>query len=150
MTTKTSRLIRIASAMALLALVPLLAACATSTPATSSDAASPSAPATGSAASDATVKLLEPVSGAEVPAGTVTVKVETTGLTFTMPSNTNVEGEGHVHFILDDRPDQMSTEPQAEIADVEPGPHTLTAVLVQNNTEPFDPPIEAVVEFTAK
>ncbi len=142
MNTKTNRFIRFATALGLLALVPLLAACAANT-------STPSG-ATTAPTGDVTVKLLEPAAGTEVPAGTVTVRVETTGLTFTMPSNTNVVGEGHVHFTLDELPFVMSTEPQTEIDDVEPGLHTLKAELVQNDTESFDPPIEEVIEFTAK
>lgn len=133
--------------MGLLAFVPLLAACAKSVP-SRVDSAKPTPSSSGAAAP--TVKVLQPASGSQVAAGTVTVKVEVTGLKFTMPSNTNVAGEGHVHFTLDDRPFQMSVEPQAEIKDVGAGPHTLKAELVQNNTNPLDPPVLEVVEFTAK
>lgn len=142
MNTKTKTLIRFAVAVGLLALVPLLAACA-------KDASTPP-DTSATVTSDATVALIEPTTGTEVPAGTVKVRVETTGLTFTMPSNTNVAGEGHVHFTLDDRPFVMSTEPQIDLEDVDPGPHTLKAELVQNDTKPFDPPIEDTIEFTAE
>lgn len=144
---KLIRIARVTTFIGLLALVPLLAACAKT-----SGAASSAAPGKAGApvSSDATIKLVEPAAGGEVPAGTLTVKVETTGITFTMPSNTNVAGEGHVHFTLDDRPFVMSTEAQAEIEDVTAGVHTLKAELVQNDTQSFDPPIEVEIEFTAK
>jgi hypothetical protein len=80
----------------------------------------------------------------------MTVAVETTGLEFVMPSNTNVAGEGHVHFTLDDRPFVMSIEPEAVIDDVEAGPHTLVAELVQNDTSSFDPPVKQTIEFIAE
>ncbi len=142
----TLTLVRIAMVASMLALIPLLAACAQTTPPTTTDAATPA----GSAASDATVRLVEPTAGATVAAGTVTVRVETTGLKFSMPSNTNVSGEGHVHFTLDDRPFIMSVEPQAELEDVSPGQHTLKAELVQNDTQSFDPPIVETIEFVAE
>lgn len=97
-----------------------------------------------------TVELVQPLQGESVPAGDLPVRVETTGLKFTMASNTNVTGEGHVHYTLDDRPFIMSTTPDAILEDVEPGEHTLVAELVQNNTEPFDPPVRQEITFTAE
>lgn len=149
MTTITNRFLKLTLALGLVALVPLLAACAQATDASSGVSAPASAPR-GEQTTTATIELVEPTEGAEVPAGTITVRVETTGLKYTMPSNTNVPGEGHIHFTLDDRPFVMSTESEAQLEDVEPGPHTLRAELVENNTQSFDPPIEAIVEFTAK
>lgn len=116
-------------------------------------AAKPTASATPTSAQPATpptLSLTAPQAGAEVPAGTVPVSVQTTGLKYAMPSNTNVPGEGHVHFTLDDRPFIMSTEPDAEINDVTPGEHKLVAELVQNNTQSFDPPIKQEITFSAK
>lgn len=141
---RTTALLRITAIIGVLALIPLLGACA----ATQSDAKSSPASAPGSA--DMTVRLVAPTQGAEVPAGTVSVEVETTGLKFTMPGNKNVPGEGHVHFTLDDRPFEMSIEPTFDFKDVEPGPHTLEAELVQNDTQSFDPPVKVEIEFTAK
>ena len=105
---------------------------------------------TQAASAPLTIQLLEPLEGAVVPAGQVPVNVETTGLTFVMASNTNVPGEGHVHYTLDDRPFIMSITPDAVIEDVEPGEHTLIAELVQNNTESFDPPVIQEITFTAE
>ncbi|MHB9002538.1 MAG: hypothetical protein ACYC6C_00550 [Coriobacteriia bacterium] len=138
--------LRIAAIIGTLALLPLLGACT----AANTETAAPSGSPSGATTAEMTVRLLTPTQDAEVPAGTVTVEVETSGLTFTMPSNTNVPGEGHVHFTLDDRPFEMATEPRLVIQDVSPGRHTLKAELVQNDTESFDPPIEQEIEFTAK
>lgn len=105
---------------------------------------------TPSSAETRTMELVQPLQGDTVPAGALSVKVETTGHKFTMASNTNVPGEGHVHYTLDDRPFEMSITPDAILEDVEPGEHKLVAELVQNNTEPFDPPVRQEITFTAE
>lgn len=149
MNDRLARVARITTVIGMLAIIPLLAACAKS-PAPASGGAEKPASASTEAKTPATIKVLEPAEGAEVPAGELAVKVETTGLKFTMPSNTNVAGEGHVHFTLDDRPFVMSVEPEVKIKDVTPGAHTLRAEIVQNDTKPLSPPVEQVIEFTAK
>lgn len=108
------------------------------------------APAASEPVEAPTMQLIEPLDGATVPAGDLKVNVETTGHKFTMASNNNVDGEGHVHYTLDGRPFQMSITPDAVIEDVEPGVHTLEAELVQNNTQPFDPPVREEITFTAE
>lgn len=119
------------------------------TPSTSAKPAETGA-AASAPATPPTLKLVAPQDGATVPAGDLTVNVEATGLKFSMPSNTNVAGEGHVHFTLDDRPFVMSITPDAVIEGVEPGTHTLEAELVQNSTESFDPPVREEIAFTAE
>jgi len=128
----------------------LVAGCSGS-PAASAPSASPSTSAPANAPVTApTVKLLEPAAAAVVSGDKVTVRVETTGLKFTMPSNTVVPGEGHVHFTLDDQPFEMSIEPEYVFKDVAPGTHTLRAELVQNDTTPFSPEVFETVEFTVE
>jgi len=147
-TTALIRIVRISTALGLLLAAALLAACSASPGAegaSSEPAGSSSAPV-----KPPTLVSVTPASGAAVPAGTLDVTVETTDLKFTMASNTNVAGEGHVHFTLDDRPFEMSIEPTFQFEDVDPGKHTLEAELVQNNTESFDPPVKQVIEFTAQ
>lgn len=102
------------------------------------------------AAEAPTLELVEPADGSTVAAGDLKVNSVVDGLKFTMPSNTNVPGEGHIHYTLDDRPFEMSITPDMVIKDVEPGQHTLEAELVQNNTQPFDPPIKQTITFTAE
>lgn len=136
---------------AMLATVAVLAAAALA----GCSGGQPAAPAETGAASAVpavapTVKLVEPLDGATVPAGDLKVDVETTGLTFVMPSNTNVAGEGHVHYTLDDRPFLMSVTTDAVFEAVEPGEHKLVAELVQNNTQSFDPPVKQEITFTAE
>lgn len=142
--TRVSRIIRIATAVGLALALGLLVACAPSTPAGEGQAQTTESEAP---ATPPTVVLTVPAAGATVPAGTVKVAVETTGLKFVMPGGDNVPGEGHVHFTLDDRPEVMSVEREAGLKDVEPGTHTLIAELVQNDTEPFDPPIKQEIQF---
>jgi hypothetical protein len=126
-----------------IAIAGLLSACsATPSGAPSAAGSQPVAPPT--------LKLVTPAEGATVPAGSVSVLVEATGLKFVMPSNTVVPGEGHVHFTLDDQPFKMSATPEYVLKNVAPGAHTLKAELVQNDTKPFDPPAEQVITFTAR
>lgn len=144
MTARLTRIVRVVSLLGVIIALGLLAGCAGTTPAPAKTSSA------GGEIGPMTVEILEPTDGAEVAAGTVTVGVETTGITFAMPSNTLVAGEGHVHFTLDDRPFVMSVEKQATLEDVEPGSHTLKAELVQNDTQSFSPPVEQTIEFTAK
>jgi len=141
-----TRNVRIATALGMLLALVLLVACTSPADSTAVPEGGPKT----TPGSPPTLRLTQPTAGATVPAGTVAVVVDTTGLTFVMPSNTNVAGEGHVHFTLDDRPLVMSTTPDAELKDVEPGEHTLVAELVQNDTKPFDPPIRETIEFVAE
>lgn len=147
--TRISRTIRIVSALVLLLALGLLAACA-GEPADPSSAGSGAQAGSAAPAVRPTIQLLTPQAGATVPAGTVAVTVETTDIEIVMPSGGNVPGQGHVHFTLDDRPYEMSIEKGFEFDDVEPGPHTLKAELVQNDTSSFDPPVEQEIEFTVE
>lgn len=139
--------------MIALALAAALAGCSASSAAPAGTAPSSATPSTGvpSAGVPApTIKVLAPLDGAEVAGPDLKVQVETTGLTFVMPSNTVVPGEGHVHFTLDDQPFKMSTTPDYVFKDVAPGPHTLKAELVKNDTKSFDPPVVQIVKYTVK
>jgi len=133
---KTSKILHIATAVGSLLTLLLLAACSGAVqPPAATGGETEAAPGT-----PPTLRLTVPAADAIVPAGTVSVAVETTGLKYVMPSNTNVAGEGHVHFTLDDRPFIMSTTPNAELTDVEPGTHTLVAELVQTTRNHSIPP----------
>lgn len=111
---------------------------------------SPGTPSGSEVVAAPTIELAEPTADTVVPAGDVRVSVKTTGLSFAMPSNTNVAGEGHVHFTLDEEPFKMSVAPEYLFEDVSPGEHTLKAELVQNDTEPFSPPVKQEITFTVK
>lgn len=143
---RTRRIVRSLVAVGMLVTVVLLAACTSASPSDKGTSSSPDAkPAVAP-----TLTLVTPAAGSTVAAGEVEVTIETSGLKFTMPSNTNVAGEGHVHFSLDGGPIVMSTEKTTTLKDVKPGAHKLVAELVQNDTTPFDPRVEQEIEFTAK
>lgn len=148
MNSTTKRAALTAAAVVALALALLLTACAPAAESTSETA--PQTRTASPASTSATVSPIYPINGDEVETGTVEVQVEVTDLVLTMPSNTNVEGEGHIHFTLDDRPFDMSVEPTITFEDVEPGTHALKIELVQNNTESFEPAVVQEVTFTAK
>jgi hypothetical protein len=116
----------------------------------SQKSATPEATAPTNTVAPPTVKIVEPVEGATIPAGDVKASVQTTGLKFVMPGNTNVPGQGHVHFTLDGRPLQMSAEPEYTFVGVASGQHTLRAELVQNDAKSFSPPVEQEIKFTTK
>lgn len=107
-------------------------------------------PAAAKSATLPTMKLTAPAANAEVPAGDVAVKVETTGLEFVMPGAKLVAGQGHVHFTLDGGTTEMSAKPEYVFKDVKPGEHKLVAELVQNDAKPFDPPVKQEITFVAK
>lgn len=134
----------------LAALVVLVAIAAGCTQAPSAPSSPTSQPAQAADVPAPTMKLVTPAEGATVAAGDVKIVVETTGHKFVMPSNTNVPGEGHVHFTLDDQPFKMSTSPEFVYEGVTAGKHTLKAELVQNDTKEFDPPVIQTITFVVK
>lgn len=133
-----------------LALVVLSLAALVGTAAVLGGCAKSTAEGTSGTAPTPTLELTTPTSGGTVAAGDVSISVKTTGLKFTMPSNTVVPGEGHVHFTLDDEPFKMSTSPDYVYEGVAAGEHTLTAELVQNDTKPLSPPVKQEITFIAE
>lgn len=140
--------LRVLGSILMIAMVIALSACSSGSAANPSSTAPTQSPQATSAAP--TIELVSPVSGSTVPSGDVAMSVRTTGLKFVMASNTNVAGEGHVHFTLDDEPFEMSVTPDYVYADVAPGEHKLVAELVQNDTTPFSPPVKQEITFTAE
>lgn len=130
-----------------------LAGCAQSTAGSTAPTGQPTPAASSAPAKNVappTIVLDTPTDGAVVPSGSVPIAVTTTNLEFVMPSNTNVAGQGHVHFTLDDEPFEMSTDPEYTLENVAPGEHRLKAELVQNDTSSFDPPVLQEITFTAE
>lgn len=146
---RTRLVVRIATALGLLLAGALLAACTNQAAASGESAAAAPQKKLSVPETPPTIELVAPAKTG-VKAGVVTATVKTTGFKFAVPANTNVAGQGHVHFTLDDRPFVMSISPTVEIQNVRPGEHKLVAELVQNNTESFDPPIEAEITFVAQ
>jgi hypothetical protein len=125
----------------------VLGGCSSKT--TSAPASAPAESSTAAVAAP-TLELVSPSADSAVPSGDVNVSVKTTGLNFVMPGNTNVAGEGHVHFSLDGQPIEMSVKPDYVYVGVAPGAHTLKAELVQNDTKSFNPPVEQEITFKAE
>ncbi len=76
------------------------------------------------------VALPEIAVTAEPGDGSVALHVELSGFEFADPTeNEAVAPRGHVHVLLDGREVGMYFEPDIEIDDVEPGPHTVTVRL---------------------
>lgn len=145
--------IRLIAVTALSFALVALAGCAAkpaASPASSAPASTPASAPADTSAEKATLTMVDPLDGATVAAGSLTVKVRITGLKMSEPSNTNVAGEGHVHFTLDDQPFKMNIKPEMTFENVAAGPHTLKVELVQNDTKPLDPPVTQEIGFTAK
>jgi len=105
------------------------------------------------AAVEPTISIVSPLEG-ETVSGTVEVSVEVDGFVLAPDQfgQANVDGFGHWHAFIDgvetsDLLGMSGVETLAISVDgLEPGPHTIFAVLVDNMHVPLDPPISAQVE----
>ena len=110
----------------------------------------------------ASVRIVEPADGAVVPEGTpVTVVLEVSGLTIA-PAGTMDEGTGHHHLMVDrilpvggvpipTFPGQVhmgQAQTEWELTDLEPGEHTVIAVVGDGLHVPLDPWVVDTVTFT--
>ncbi len=97
---------------------------------------------------EASVAVVEPGTGASVPAGqpvTVTAALEG-GRLATSPQDN--EG-GHLHLYVDRKLQQMPYSTEATVT-LEPGRHELTVEYVDARHVSFDPPVDDTVEVTAR
>lgn len=89
------------------------------------------------AAPQVSLSIATPQDGATITAPSVSLTVDTKGFKFDcgLAGKANREGVGHWHVILDDRLVDMACGPGylLSLRNVKPGPHTLVAVLAQNN-----------------
>jgi hypothetical protein len=107
------------------------------------------------------VTILSPSDGAEMPEGPITISTQIDSFTVTDDLGQQpVEGQGHLHFFVDvdiptDHGEPAITEEgtyQALAAtsviwvDVEPGPHTFSVQLVNNDHTPLDVPAVDTVD----
>lgn len=93
----------------------------------------PSAPA------DAAVTIVAPADGARLPAGQpVPVELRVHG----------VEGY-HLHIYVDGALDSMPQAGEA-VVELEPGRHTITVELADQQHAPYDPPLRDSVQVTAE
>jgi len=100
-----------------------------------------------------TISIVSPAAG-ETVSGKVEVVVDTTDFTLSSDlfGKADLDGFGHWHAFIDEpaMPHLVGMSGADEMTimvdGVEPGPHTIFAVLVDNLHAPFDPPIVAKVE----
>jgi len=113
---------------------------------------------------DARILIIDPASGAEVPAGDVAVQVFVERFELVdMGDSDNVVGQGHIVYYMDVKPplDQGETALTAEgtyatsietshtWSKVAPGEHTFWAQLVNNDDTPLVPPAAVRVDVDA-
>lgn len=99
--------------------------------------------------STAALTITEPATSAQVPAGTVTVRLELEGGRI-VPQTTKTlrPDEGHIHLSLDGSLVSMNYE-LTQALEVEPGKHVLQAEYVAGDHGPFDPRVVAATTFEA-
>ena len=142
-------------ALAAVALLTILAAC-TSTPYSTPKPTPTPTP---------TIQITAPADGSTLSAGDITVSVQVSDFNLVdKKGETNVAGEGHIHYFIDVDAPTIQGTPAVTAAgtyaatsatsyiwpNVMPGTHTLSVELVNNNHTPINPPVVATVKVTAK
>jgi len=107
------------------------------------------APATGAGQTGAapTVKIVSPTDGDKIAGGTVTLKIEATGITLKAPGGTDKVGEGHLHVWLDNSEEAGYTQLTKEYKNVAAGKHTIVVEVRHNNHGKYNPEVKASVSF---
>ncbi|WP_221056348.1 fasciclin domain-containing protein [Methanoculleus chikugoensis] len=113
---------------------------------------------------EANVTIIEPMEGANVTAGNVTVSVNVTNFTLVEPTGQpNAPGEGHLHYYLDAPVPTNASEPAIPPTggyvistnlthtweNVTAGAHNLSVQLVNNDHTPLIPLVADTVNVTA-
>ncbi len=116
-------------------------------------------------AAEANVTIIEPMEGASIPTGNVTVSVNVTNFTLVEPTGQpNAPGEGHLHYYLDAPIPTNESEPaipptggyvvSANLThtweNVTPGEHNLSVQLVKNDHTPLSPLVFETVNVTVE
>jgi len=116
-------------------------------------------------AAEANVTIIEPMEGASIPTGNVTVSVNVTNFTLVEPTGQpNAPGEGHLHYYLDAPIPTNESEPaipptggyvvSANLThtweNVTPGEHNLSVQLVNNDHTPLSPLVFETVNVTVE
>lgn len=101
----------------------------------------------GPTGSSAAVRIVQPRSGDEVPAGQpVDVEVQLKNGTIALsPSDTN---GGHLHLYVDGRPQQMPYSTDARIT-LDPGTHEIRVEYVDFRHVSFSPEVATTIEVSA-
>ena len=97
----------------------------------------------------ASVEFTAPEEGAAVDGPDVETQVEVEGFEVAAKMDEpNVEGEGHIHWIVDSGTPTPSAETTFTAEGLEAGEHTVKAELHENQHQPLDPPVETELSFT--
>lgn len=122
------------------------------------------APSEEMAAPSASVRIVEPADGATVEGGSVLVTLEVSGLTIA-PAGTMEPGTGHHHLVVDaDLPAAGAPIPSTpgvyihmgqgqteyELTDLEPGEHTVIAVVGDGAHIPLMPWVVDTIRFAVE
>jgi plastocyanin len=110
------------------------------------------------------ITITHPSAGESIPEGNITVTVDVSHFILVNKlGQTNIAGEGHIHYFLDvtppTTPDQPAIPPQGSIwaatanttytfHSLNAGSHTIAVELVNNDHTPLQPPVTASVTFT--
>lgn len=99
------------------------------------------------ASTSATIRIVSPTSGSELPANDpFTVEVDLKG--GDLATSATDTTAGHIHIYVDDFVVSMPTTTTAEI-ELDPGSHEIKAEYVDGNHAAFDPPVTDTVKVTA-
>ena len=117
----------------------------------------------GTAPATPQITITSPANNSSVAAGNVTVSVQVSNFNLVDKlSQTNVPGEGHIHYFKDVDPPTTPGQPAVTAPgtyaataatsytwqDVAPGSHSFSVELVNNNHTPLVPPVVATVTVT--
>jgi hypothetical protein len=101
-------------------------------------------------ASPAKVELVEPQTGAMVPAGTLHVKLTLTGARIVDFTSKDIKpDEGHIHLLLDGKVVSMTLGLEQDI-EAPAGSHLLEAEFVAADHVPFNPRVHTSVTFKSQ
>lgn len=107
-------------------------------------------PAGAPVSSPATISIVSPADGGEVPAGEmVAVEVAVDGGEVTMDATTEDPTKGHLHVFLDGQLVSMPMGDDVQIEFPEPGTYELTVEFTRTDHASFDPPVDDTIEITA-
>ncbi len=115
-------------------------------------------------ATEPAIKIVTPGNGADLPAGDLTITTEVTNFNLVDKlGDSNVSGEGHIHYYLDVAAPTTAGQPAIPASgatwaatpsttytfkNVAAGQHTVSVELVNNDHTPLNPPVVRTIEVT--
>jgi plastocyanin len=109
------------------------------------------------------IRIIQPVAGASLPAGNITVSVDVSNFDLVDKlGQSNVAGQGHIHYFIDVAPPTTPGQPANTTSgtyaptiqtsytwkNVTVGHHMFSVELVNNDHTPLQPPVTASVNVT--